>query len=141
MKIYKISQAYQMIPQNPGAQNDPDVQLQNLQNAQHALEYFKTLMTDTGSIMTSLGKVEDDLGVSAFSIRHQVQTIIAQAAMQTPAFNMLAQMNFVSSVENLMDANQIRNVEVGIQKNISSIQSGQAQMQSGQPTQQMGGIS
>ena len=138
MKMYKISQDYQMIAQNPTAQNDPNVQLQNLQNSQQALEYFKTLITDTEAIMSALRQVEDDLGLGDIGLRNQVQEMIAQAAMQTPAFNMLAQMNFISSVENLMDANQIRNVEIGIQKNISSIQSGQAQMQSGQ--QQMGGI-
>ena len=127
MKIYKIAQDFQMIPQNPGAQNDPSVQLQNFQNAQNALQYFKTLIVDSEQIMTSLRQLEDDLGLGDIGLRTQVQQMISQTAMNTPAFNLLAQMNFISSVENLMDANQIRNVEIGIQKNIQSIQSGAAQ--------------
>ena len=135
MKIYKIAAEYQMVPQNPGAQNDPNVQLQNLQSSQQALDYFKTLITDTEAIMTAMRQVEDDLGLGDIGLRTSVQNMIAQAAMTTPAFNLLAQMNFISSIENLLDSNQIRNVEVGIQKNISSIQSGAAQM--GQASQPM----
>jgi hypothetical protein len=128
MKIIKISQEFQMIPQNPGAQNDPNVQLQNLQNAQLALDYFRTLVEDTNQVMAALRQLEDDLGLGDIGLRTQVQQMIAQSAMGTPAFNLLAQMNFISSIENLMDENQIRNVEIGIDKNIQSIQSGQAQM-------------
>ena len=134
MKIYKISTDLQMIPQNPGAQNDPNVQLQNLQNSQNALDYFKTLLNDTDQVMASLRQIEDNLGMGDIGLRTQFQQTIAQAAMNTPAFNLLAQMNFISSIENLMDNNQISNVEMGIQKNIQSIQSGAAQMsQSQQP--------
>jgi len=134
MKIYKISSDFEIIPQNPGAQNDPNVQLQNLQNSQNALDYFKTLLNDTDQVMTSLRQLEDNLGLGDIGLRTQFQQMIAQAAMNTPAFNLLAQMNFISSIENLMDNNQISNVEMGIQKNIQSIQSGAAQMsQSQQP--------
>jgi len=115
-----------MIPQNPGSQNDPNVQLQNLQNAQSALEYFKTLIADVDQVMASLRQLEDDLGLGDIGLRTQVQQMIAQSAMNTPAFNLLAQMNFISSIENLMDVNQISNIQLTIQNNISSIQSGQA---------------
>ena len=128
MKIYKISSEFQMVPQNPGMQNDTNVQLQNLQNSQGAIQYFKTIIAGTEQVMADLRKIEDNLGLGDIGLRQQVQQIISQAAMQTGAFNLLAQMNFISSIENLLDANQIRNVEVGIEKNIRSIQSGQAQM-------------
>lgn len=126
MKIIRLSQNFEMIPQNPGSQNDPNVQLQNLQNAQSALEYFKTLIADVDQVMASLRQLEDDLGLGDIGLRTQVQQMIAQSAMNTPAFNLLAQMNFISSIENLMDVNQISNIQLTIQNNISSIQSGQA---------------
>jgi len=131
MKIIKISQNFQIIPQNPNAQNDPNVQLQNLQNSQDALAYFKNIINNSENVMTELRQIEDDLNVGDIGLRTQVQQLIAAAAMQTPAFNLLAQMNFVSSIENLLDINHISNVEINIQQNIQAIQSGQAE-QAGQ---------
>ena len=127
MKIYKIAAEYQIIPQNQNVQNDPNVQLQNLQNAQSALNFFKTLMTNIEQVMASLRELEDNLGLGDIGLRTQFQQMISQAAMNTPAFNMLAQMNFISSIDNLLDTNQMNNVETGIIKNIQAIQSGNVQ--------------
>jgi len=40
MKIYKISQNYNMIQQNPGIAPNLDSQLTNLQNSQSALNFL-----------------------------------------------------------------------------------------------------
>jgi len=118
-----------MIPQNPGAQNDPNVQLQNLQNAQGAIAYFRGIIAASEDVMASLRELEDSFGVGDVGLRNEVQEAIKNIAMQTPAFNILAQMNFVSSVDNILDSNQLNNVEVIINNNIGSIQSGAAQVQ------------
>ena len=115
-----------MIPQNPGVANDPSVQLQNLQNAQQALQYFEGVTNETEQVMASLRQLEDTMGIGDIGARTYIGDLIKQAAMSTPAYNLLAQMNFVSSVENLLDSNQISSVEMIINNNISSIQSGQA---------------
>ena len=71
MKIYKISQNQipQMIPQNPGAQNDPNVQLQNLQNAQGALQYFNNIIVASETLMTDLRALEETMGIGDVGIR------------------------------------------------------------------------
>ena len=102
MKIYKIAQDFQMITQNPAALNDPDVQLQNLQNAQAALEYFSTLVVASQNVASALNEMEEALGLGDLGLSSQFADTIKQAAMQTPAFNLLAQMNLVSSIDNLL---------------------------------------
>ena len=129
MKIIKLSQDYQMIPQNPGGQNDPNVQLQNLQNAQSALQYFDNLIGVSERVMADLRELEETMGIGDIGMRAQFSNMIKQAAMNTPAFNLLAQMNFVSSVDNLLDSNQITSVKQIITNNIQSIQSGTNAMQ------------
>ena len=128
MKIYKIAQDFQIIPQNSTQQNDPNVQLQNLQNSQGAIEYLQNVMSSFDQASAALGNLESSLGIRDNSLIKQLQGLVQQFIMQTQAFTLLTQMNFISSVDNLMDMNQIKNVEIGIQKNIQSIQSGEAQM-------------
>jgi len=121
MKIYKIAQEYQIIPQNPGAQNDPNVQLQNLQNSQNALQYFESVMTAAETLMADLRNLEDTMGIGDIGLRNQFQDVIKQAATQTPAFNLLAQMNLISSIDNLMNQNELSNIKNLIITNIQSI--------------------
>ena len=124
MKIYKRSQSFQMIQQNPTVQSDPNVQLQNLQNAQQALQYFSTLITVSEKVMADLRELEDTLGLGDIGLRTQIQDTINKAAMQTPAFTLLSQMNIVSSIDNLLDTNQAATINTTIIKNIQAIQSG-----------------
>jgi len=121
MKIYKIAQNFQMIPQDPGGQSDPNVQLQNLQNAQGALQYFKDVIAASEQIMADLRTLEDTLGIGDIGMRGQFQDLIKQAASSTPAFNMLTQMNLISSIDNLMNQNELNNVENLIITNIQSM--------------------
>ena len=117
MKIFKISQNFQMIAQDPNAPNDSNVQLQNLQNAQNALQYFENLTNSTEQIMNDIAEIESTLGMGDIGLKNQFLSTIKQAAESTPAFNLLAQMNFISSIDNLMDSNQISNVSIIIQNN------------------------
>jgi len=121
MKIYRIAQEFQIIPQNPGAQNDPNVQLQNLQNSQNALQYFESVMTAAETLMADLRNLEDTMGIGDIGLRNQFQDVIKQAATQTPAFNLLAQMNLISSIDNLMNQNELSNIKNLIITNIQSI--------------------
>lgn len=121
MKIYRIAQEFQIIPQNPGAQNNPNVQLQNLQNSQGAIQYFEGIITAAETLMADLRNLEDTMGIGDIGLRNQFQDVIKQAAMQTPAFNLLAQMNLISSIDNLMDTNELNNVKNLISTNIKSI--------------------
>ena len=126
MKIIKLSQNFQRIQQNPNAPSNPDIQLQNLQNSQEAINYFNNVITSMEQVMASLRELEDTLGLGDIGTRNQISQLIKQAIMQTPAYNLLSQMNFISSVDNLLDKNQINNVKTIILKNVQSIQSGQA---------------
>ena len=129
MKIIRIAQTFEMIPQDPNAPNNPNVQLQNLQNSQNAIRYFKDLITITESIMADLRELEDAIGLGDIGLRTQVANTIKQAASQTTAFNMLAQMNLIASIDNLLDAGELNNVERLILTNIQSISDQQQQYQ------------
>jgi len=130
MKIIKLSQDFQIIPQDPNKPSDPNVQLQNLQNAQQALNYFEELIASSERVMAALRDIEETLGVGDIGMRNQFAELIRQAAMRTPAFNLLAQMNFVSSIDNLLDRNQISSVNMIITNNLQAIQSGAAEQSS-----------
>ena len=121
MKIYKIAQEFQMVSQNPSKQNDPTVQLQNLQSSQQALQYFKEIADESEQIVTHIRNLESALGITDNSLVKQFKTTIQQYSMQTPAFNLLAQMNLISSIENLMNQNDLSRVETLILTNIQSI--------------------
>lgn len=122
MRIIKISQ-FNLIPQNPGAQSDPSVQLQNLQNAQIALDYFNNVRETSSALLANITELEDALGVGDTGLKQQLETTLRTAITKTPAFNLLAQMNFVSSIDNLLDQNQMSNVRNIILKNIQAISS------------------
>lgn len=123
MKIYKIAQNFEMLPQDPGSQNDPNIQLQNLQNSQQALQYFKQVVASSETVMANLRELEDTLGMGDIGLRTQFADMIKAASQQTPAFNLLAQMNLISSIDNLLDQNELNNVETLITTNISSMSS------------------
>jgi len=121
MKIYKISQNFQMMSQDPNAPNDPNIQMQNLQNAQGAIQYFQEVIAAAEQIMANLRALEDNLGLGDIGLRSQFESVIRQAAASTPAFNLLAQMNMISSIDNLLDQNELSNVQNLISTNIQSI--------------------
>ena len=112
-----------MIPQDPNIPNNPDVQLQNLQNSQAAIQYFQEVMAASDQIMASLRALEDTLGLGDIGLRSQFENTIKQAAASTPAFNLLTQMNMISSIDNLLDQGELTNVQTLINTNIQSISS------------------
>ena len=136
MKIYKIAQNFEIIPQDPNAQNNPDVQLQNLQNSQSAIQYFQAVTQASEALMANLRELEDTLGMGDIGMRAQFQDMIKGAAQNTPAFNLLAQMNLISSIDNLLDQNELNTVKNLIVTNISTISS---QYTSSAPNNQLGG--
>lgn len=132
MKIYKTAQNFEIVPQNPKAQNDPNVQLQNLQHSQQALEYFKNIVEKTERILTEMRALEDEFELGDIGLRTQFTQQIKAAAQQTQAFNLLAQMNLISSVDNLLDQNELNNINNLINTNISTISDQYKAQQQGQ---------
>jgi hypothetical protein len=123
MKIYKIAQMeeYQMVTQRPGSPVDPNAQMQNLQKSQEALQYFDNLVTLMGQTLATITQLEENLGVATGTITNTVGNIIKEAAMSTSAFQLLTHMNFVGSIDDLFNPNQISNIEIIINNNMQSI--------------------
>lgn len=124
MKIIKISQNkdFQILPQNPNAttnSTDFNIQIQNLQSAQAALDYFQTVIDASQQAEASLRSLEEAMGMN-LNLTSQFQALIRQAMSASPAFNLLAQMNFVSSVDNILDATQISSIKNIINTNIQA---------------------
>jgi len=123
MKIYKIAQMeeYQMVTQRPGAPVDPNAQMQNLQKSQEALQYFGNLLTLIEQTLATITQLEENLGVDPGTITNAVGDIAKKAAMSTSAFQLLMHMNFIGSIDDLFNPNQISNIEVIINNNMQSI--------------------
>ena len=127
MKIIKLSQGqqFQLIQQSPNSSANFDVQTQNLQSAQAALAYFRNLTEASQQAESALRNLEEQMGMD-LNLTTQFQGLIRQAISSSPAFNLLAQMNFVSSVDSLLDANQISSVETIINNNLQGMKANMA---------------
>jgi len=127
MKIIKLSQGqqFQLIQQSPNSPANFDVQTQNLQSAQAALAYFRNLTEASQQAESALRNLEEQMGMD-LNLTTQFQGLIRQAISSSPAFNLLAQMNFVSSVDSLLDANQISSVETIINNNLQGMKANMA---------------
>jgi len=121
MKIYKISaEQFQMIPQetNPAQPNNPDVQLQNLQNSQQAMQYLMGVMQAAEELNAKIAELDDALGQDT-GLRAIAQQKINQTISQTPAFNMLSKMGFMADPADLANAAKMSQITTQIQHNIN----------------------
>jgi len=123
MKITKIAAENQMIPQNPSAQNDPDIQLQNLQNAQVSFQKLKEYIDGMNIVMADLRELEQNLDIADIGARSEVQKIILASIQQTPDYNLLAQMGLITSVESLLNQGEADRINISITQGIANISS------------------
>jgi soluble cytochrome b562 len=132
MKIYKIAQnkTFQMIPQNPTGQTDPNVQLQNLQNSQQALQALNDIMTTVNELGAKIADVDAALG-SDTGLRAIIMQRVNQAIMQTQAYQMLSKMGILADANILSDPNKMSQIQVQLQRNITDYTSGLNQTQTG----------
>jgi len=121
MKIIKLALQTKMIHQNPDAQNNPDIQLQNLQNAQSSFEKLKQAIYEMNIVMENLRKLEETLDIADIGARNEVQKIILEAIRQTPDFNMLAQMGLIANVNSLLNQADMTRMEVNLTKGIIAL--------------------
>jgi len=121
MKIRKIAAENQMIPQNPSAQNNPDIQLQNLQNAQVSFEKLKEYIDGMNIVMADLRELETKLDIADIGARSEVQKIILASIKQTPDYNLLAQMGLITSVESLLNQGEADRININITQSIANI--------------------
>jgi hypothetical protein len=141
MKIYKMAQGnnFQMIPQNPSAQSDPNVQLQNMQNSQQALQTLGAMTSAVSELMAKVADVEDKIGITT-NLRNLIEQQTNQAIMQTEAYQLLSKMGILADTNILKDPNKMSQLQVHIQRNITDYASGLNQQQTGTQgaMQQMG---
>jgi hypothetical protein len=141
MKIYKMAQGnnFQMIPQNPSAQSDPNVQLQNMQNSQQALQTLGAMTSAVSELMAKVADVEDTIGITT-NLRNLIEQQTNQAIMQTEAYQLLSKMGILADTNILKDPNKMSQLQVHIQRNITDYASGLNQQQTGTQgaMQQMG---
>lgn len=130
MRIIKLAQNFQMIPQNPTGQSNPDVQLQNLQNSQQALQSLRVIVTAVSELMAKVADVEDALGTTT-SLRQVIEQQTNQAIMQTEAYQMLSKMGILADASILKDPNKMSQIQVQLQRNITDYTSGLNQTQTG----------
>ena len=130
MKIIRLSQNFQMIPQDPTGQSNPNVQLQNLQNSQQALQTLQNITTAVSELMAKISNVDEALGMDT-GLRQTIGQRVNQAIMQTGAYQMLSKMGIIADVSILGDPNKISQIQVQLQRNITDYTSGLNQTQTG----------
>jgi soluble cytochrome b562 len=119
-----------MIPQNPTGQTDPNVQLQNLQNSQQALQALNDIMTTVNELGAKIADVDAALG-SDTGLRAIIMQRVNQAIMQTQAYQMLSKMGILADANILSDPNKMSQIQVQLQRNITDYTSGLNQTQTG----------
>lgn len=130
---------FQMIPQNPSAQSNPTVQLQNMQNSQQALQAVLSMVNAVSQLMAKVADVEDALGTTT-NLRNVIEQQTNQAIMQTEAYQLLSKMGILADANILKNPNKMSQLQVQIQRNITDYTSGLNQQQTGTQgaMQQMG---
>ncbi len=127
MKIYKIAaEQFQLIPQDtsPNQQNNPDTQLQNLQNSQQALQYLMNVMQTASELNAKIADLDDALEQDT-GLRSMVQQKVNQVIAQSPAYNMLSKMGFMANPADLSNAAKMSQITVQLQHNINYYSQGQ----------------
>jgi len=122
MKIYRIAQDnFKRLPTDNA---NTDAQIQNLNESQRALDYFQNVVNLAEQARAAIFNVEQELGLTNGELSNSFTESIKQAAMATEAFQLLAEMGFVTDVEMLMDQGTISNVEQVINESRNAMQSG-----------------
>ena len=121
MKIYKISQAFQFIPQNPSGAVNPDVNLQNMQNAQSALTPLNNIIEAAGAVNKAIDDLESAVNVGDLGIKQIVSDKLNQALQSNEAVALLMHMNLLPNVATLFNEGEFDKISTKITNDMQSI--------------------
>jgi hypothetical protein len=135
MKIYRLAIGEQVIQQNPSAPANPQISLQNMQNAQSSLSQIDDIVEASNQVKTALDKLEEVLGAGDTGLKQDVSDKLNQMLLQNSAVKLLMQMNLLPSIASLFNSGDYDRIKVKINNDISKIQSESAQQN--QPSQEV----
>jgi len=134
MKIFKLSQG-QMIQTNPSgtAQENINIQVQNLNVALPILHRFGDIITMTNDIHAKVADLGDALGEPGLA--DQVVKNIQSVIMENPEFKNLVQIGAVGSVQELFNTGVLSQKITMMTHQLQEAQQSQAQQTQAQQTQ------
>ena len=121
MKIYKISQNFQYLPQNPTGEANQDVNLQNMQNAQSAIGSLNNIIEAASNLNSAIDKLEEVANVGDIGIKQIISNKLNEALKLNDAVSLLMHMNLLPSVETLFDSTKFGWIQTKIVNDMQSI--------------------
>ncbi len=121
MKIYKISQNFQYLPQNPSGEVNQDVNLQNMQNAQSAIGSLNNIIEAASNLNSAIDKLEEAASVGDMGIKQIISNKLNEALKLNDAVSLLMHMNLLPSVETLFDSTKFGWIQTKIVNDMQSI--------------------
>jgi hypothetical protein len=118
MKIYKIAEEFTVIPQNPTREPDPDITLQNLQQAQMALEETKKIEEAATAVNNAVRNLEEILGVTT-NMAQDISNSLTEALPKNNAVQTLQRTNVITNPLQLLDQNTMDIAETKLVNDIS----------------------
>lgn len=118
MKIYKIAEEFTVIPQNPTKEPDSDITLQNLQQAQMAIQETKKIEEAATAVNNAVRNLEEILGVTT-SMAQDISNALAEALPKNNAVQTLQRTNVITNPLQLLDQNTMDIAETKLINDIS----------------------
>lgn len=135
MKIYRLAIGEQVIQQNPDVPANPQISLQNMQNAQSSLSQIDDIVEASNQVKTALDNLEQVLGAGDTGLKQDVSDKLNEMLLQNSSVKLLMQMNLLPSVASLFNSGDYDRIKVKINNDISKIQSESTQQN--QPSQEI----
>lgn len=122
MKIYKIAQEFQFIPQNPSAPPNNAISLQNMQNAMGAIGVIDDIIAAANQVNASITKLEDVIGAGDLGLKQKISDTLSASLERNSAIALLMQMNLLPSISTLFNSGEYDKIKMKITHDVHAIQ-------------------
>lgn len=121
MKIYKISQNFQYLPQNPSGEVDPEISKQNMLAANDSLNAIENIVQAASSVNLAIDGLIDAVGIGDFGLKKIISNELNKALSKSNAVELLMRMALISKPEDLFNSTILNKIKTDIPNNISKL--------------------
>jgi len=121
MKIYKISQNFQYLPQNPTGEVDPEISKQNMLAANDSLNVIENIVQAASSVNLAIDGLIDAVGIGDFGLKKIISNELNKALSKNNAVELLMRMTLISKPEDLFNSTMLNKIKTDIPNNINNL--------------------
>ena len=121
MKIYKISQNFQYLPQNPTGEVDPEISKQNMLAANDSLNVIENIVQAASSVNLAIDGLIDAVGIGDFGLKKIISNELNKALSKNNAVELLMRMTLISKPEDLFNSTMLNKIKTDITNNINNL--------------------